>query len=53
MKSLGQPNLLDLLVQPASEDMNMEDVEDLRSSKRKDIYPEVARLITFLSCWFV
>lgn len=40
VKSLGQPNLLDLLVQPASEDVNMEDVEDLRPSKRKVIYPE-------------
>ncbi|KAH9710519.1 exosome complex exonuclease RRP44 [Citrus sinensis] len=40
VKSLGQPNLLDLLVHPASEDVNMEDVEDLRPSKRKVIYPE-------------
>lgn len=40
VKSLGQPDLLDLLVQPASEDVNMEDVEDLRPSKRKVIYPE-------------
>lgn len=41
MKSLDQPNLLDLLVQPASEDLNMEEVEDLRPSKRKVIYAEV------------
>lgn len=40
VKSLGQPNLLDLLVQPASQDVNMEDVEDLRPSKRKVIYSE-------------
>lgn len=40
VKSLGQPNLLDLLVHPASKDVNMEDVEDLRPSKRKVIYPE-------------
>ncbi|KAJ0098239.1 hypothetical protein Patl1_29293 [Pistacia atlantica] len=40
VKSLGLPNLLDLLVQPASEDVNMEHVEDLRPSKRKVIYPE-------------
>ncbi|XP_006467105.1 exosome complex exonuclease RRP44 homolog A [Citrus sinensis] len=40
VKSLGQPNLLDLLVHPASEDVNMEDVEDLRPSKRKVIYTE-------------
>lgn len=42
MKSLGLPNLLDLLVQPASEDVNTEDVEDLRPSKRRVLYPEVA-----------
>ncbi|KAG2695095.1 hypothetical protein I3760_07G001000 [Carya illinoinensis] len=40
VKSLDQPNLLDLLVQPASEDLNMEEVEDLRPSKRKVIYAE-------------
>ncbi|KAJ4714031.1 ribonuclease II family protein [Melia azedarach] len=40
VKSLAQPSLLDLLVQPASEDVNMEDVEDLRPSKRKLIYEE-------------
>uniref|UniRef100_A0A2P2KWZ0 Uncharacterized protein MANES_01G156500 n=1 Tax=Rhizophora mucronata TaxID=61149 RepID=A0A2P2KWZ0_RHIMU len=39
IKSLGQPGLLDLLVQPASEDVVME-VEDLRPSKRKAVYPE-------------
>lgn len=41
MKSLGQPALLDLLVQPASEDVTMEEVEDMRPSKRKVVYPEV------------
>jgi exosome complex exonuclease DIS3/RRP44 len=41
VKSLGQPALLDLLVQPASEDVIMEEVEDMRPSKRKVVYPEV------------
>lgn len=41
VKSLGRPDLLDLLVHPASEDMAMEDVEDLRPSKRKIIFTEV------------
>lgn len=41
MKSLDQPDLLDLLVRPASEDVDMEEVEDLRPSKRKVIYSEV------------
>lgn len=41
MKSLGQPNLLDLVVQPASADVSMEDAEDLRPSKRKVVYAEV------------
>ncbi|WVZ10377.1 hypothetical protein V8G54_014907 [Vigna mungo] len=40
VKSLDQPDLLDLLVRPASEDVNMEDVEDLKPSKRKVIYSE-------------
>ncbi|KAL5557363.1 hypothetical protein UlMin_039599 [Ulmus minor] len=40
VKSLGRPDLLDLLVQSTSEDVNMEDVEDLRPSKRKIIYAE-------------
>ncbi|KAL3525159.1 hypothetical protein ACH5RR_013531 [Cinchona calisaya] len=40
VKSLGQPELLDLIVQPPSEDVRMEDVEDLRPSKRKVIYTE-------------
>ncbi|CAI9110453.1 OLC1v1010476C1 [Oldenlandia corymbosa var. corymbosa] len=40
VKSLGQPELLDLIVQPPSEDVKMEDVEDLRPSKRKVIYTE-------------
>ena len=40
VKSLGQPNLLDLVALPTSEDVGME-VEDLRPSKRKVIYSEV------------
>lgn len=40
VKSLGQPNLLDLVVHPTSEDVTMEDVEDHRPSKRKVIYSE-------------
>ncbi|KAH6799321.1 ribonuclease II family protein [Perilla frutescens var. frutescens] len=40
VKSLGQPALLDLIVQPSVEDVTMEDAEDLRPSKRKTIYPE-------------
>ncbi|KAL8034826.1 hypothetical protein ABFX02_12G056000 [Erythranthe guttata] len=40
VKSLGQPALLDLIVQPPSDDVTMEDAEDLRPSKRKTIYPE-------------
>lgn len=51
MKSLDKPELLDLIVQPQSEDINMEDVEDLRPSKRKVIYAEVyfALLVLFVS----
>lgn len=41
MKSLGQPELLDLLVQPASGDVPMDDAEDMRPSKKKVIYIEV------------
>ncbi|KAM1156003.1 hypothetical protein ACFX11_027109 [Malus domestica] len=40
VRSLSRPDLLDLLVQPASEDVKMEDVEDLRPSKRKVVYSE-------------
>uniref|UniRef100_A0A0A0L2I2 PIN domain-containing protein n=1 Tax=Cucumis sativus TaxID=3659 RepID=A0A0A0L2I2_CUCSA len=40
VRSLGQTHLLDLLVQSANEDANMEDVEDLRPSKRKVLYSE-------------
>ncbi|KAG4139233.1 hypothetical protein ERO13_D07G178500v2 [Gossypium hirsutum] len=42
VKSLGQPELLDLLVQPASEseDTVMVEVEDLRPSKRQVVYQE-------------
>ncbi|XP_043726094.1 exosome complex exonuclease RRP44 homolog A [Telopea speciosissima] len=40
VKSLGQPELLDLLVQPSSEDVAMEEVEDQRPSKKKIIYSE-------------
>lgn len=48
VKSLDRQDLLDLLVRPASEDVDMEEVEDLRPSKRKVIYAEV-RLETILS----
>lgn len=42
VKSLGRPDLFDLLVvNPASEDVIMQEVEDLRPSKRKVIYSEV------------
>ncbi|KAM7515994.1 hypothetical protein LguiA_005577 [Lonicera macranthoides] len=40
VRSLGQVALLDLIVQPPSEDTRMEEVEDLRPSKRKVIYTE-------------
>ncbi|PPS06117.1 hypothetical protein GOBAR_AA14528 [Gossypium barbadense] len=42
VKSLGQPELLDLLVQPASEseDTVMVEIEDLRPSKRQVVYQE-------------
>ncbi|KAL6583843.1 Exosome complex exonuclease RRP44 A [Orobanche minor] len=40
VKSLGQPALLDLIVQPPTEDVTMEDAEDLRPSKRETIYAE-------------
>jgi exosome complex exonuclease DIS3/RRP44 len=40
VRSLGQPALLDLLVQPPSEDTRMEDADDSRPSKRKVIYNE-------------
>ncbi|KAK9013098.1 hypothetical protein V6N11_041119 [Hibiscus sabdariffa] len=42
VKSLGQPELLDLLVHPAPESENvvMEEAEDLRPSKRRVIYQE-------------
>ncbi|KAL1817405.1 hypothetical protein DCAR_0521835 [Daucus carota subsp. sativus] len=40
VKSLGQPELLDLLVRPQSDDVHMVDSEDLRPSKRKVIYTE-------------
>ncbi|GER29303.1 ribonuclease 2 family protein [Striga asiatica] len=40
VKSLGQPALLDLIVQTPSDDVTMEDAEDPRPSKRKTIYSE-------------
>nr|AID55111.1 exosome complex exonuclease RRP44 [Cocos nucifera] len=40
VKSLGQPNLLDLVALPTSEDVGLAEVEDLRPSKRKVIYSE-------------
>lgn len=44
MSSLSRPDLLDLVVRPAAEDVNMEEVEDLRPSKRKIVYTEVLPL---------
>jgi exosome complex exonuclease DIS3/RRP44 len=44
VRSLGRPDLLDLLVQPSSEDVDMEELEDFRMSKRKVIYTEVCCL---------
>ncbi|PKA52121.1 Ribonuclease II, chloroplastic/mitochondrial [Apostasia shenzhenica] len=40
VRSLQQPGLLDLVVVSTSEDTSMEEVEDLRPSKRKIIYSE-------------
>ncbi|XP_074308701.1 exosome complex exonuclease RRP44 homolog A [Silene latifolia] len=40
VRSLGQPELLDSLRQPSSEDVAMDDVEDLRPSKKQAIYSE-------------
>uniref|UniRef100_A0A7C9AS55 Uncharacterized protein n=1 Tax=Opuntia streptacantha TaxID=393608 RepID=A0A7C9AS55_OPUST len=40
VKSLDRPELLDLLAQPASGDVVMDDAEDLRPSKKKIIYSE-------------
>ncbi|GJN09217.1 hypothetical protein PR202_ga27201 [Eleusine coracana subsp. coracana] len=40
VRSLAQPGLLDLVVVPSSGDVNMEDVEDHRPSKKKVIYSE-------------
>lgn len=49
VKSLGQPELLDLLVNPSeSEDVTMEDAEDLRPAKRKVVYPEVFYAVIML-----
>ncbi|KAF2575535.1 hypothetical protein F2Q70_00000958 [Brassica cretica] len=40
VKSIGQPELLDLLAQPTGEDVTMEDADDSRPSKRKLVYLE-------------
>ncbi|XP_039134558.1 exosome complex exonuclease RRP44 homolog A [Dioscorea cayenensis subsp. rotundata] len=40
VRSLGRPDLLDLVALPTLQDVNMDDVEDLRPSKRKLIYSE-------------
>ncbi|XP_065004841.1 exosome complex exonuclease RRP44 homolog A-like [Musa acuminata AAA Group] len=40
VRSLGKPDLLDLVVLSSSADVSMEDVEDLRPSKKKVIYSE-------------
>jgi hypothetical protein len=50
VKSLDRPDLLDLLVRPSSEDVEMEDVEDHRPSKRKIIYAEVLFLFYLVIC---
>jgi exosome complex exonuclease DIS3/RRP44 len=41
VRSLAQPDLLDLVVVQSSGDVNMEDVEDHRPLKKKVIYSEV------------
>lgn len=41
VKSIGQPELLDLLAQPTGDDVTMEDADDSRPSKRKLVYLEV------------
>lgn len=45
VRSLGRPDLLDLVALPTLLDVNMDDVEDLRPSKRKLIYSEVCPLL--------
>lgn len=45
VRSLGRPDLLDLVALPTLQDVNMDDVEDLRPSKRKLIYGEVCPLL--------
>ncbi|KAG2323305.1 hypothetical protein Bca4012_058794 [Brassica carinata] len=40
VRSIGQPELLDLLAQPSAEDVTMEDADDSRPSKRKLVYLE-------------
>lgn len=53
VRSLSRPDLLDLLVHPASEDVIMVEVEDLRPSKRKIIYPEhkpLSEITTGIRC---
>ncbi|XP_020094841.1 exosome complex exonuclease RRP44 homolog A isoform X1 [Ananas comosus] len=40
VRSLAQPALLDLVVLPTSQDVGMEEVEDIRPSKKKIIYSE-------------
>lgn len=45
VKSMGQPELLDLLAQPTGEDVTMEDADDSRPSKRKLVYLEVMEII--------
>ncbi|VFQ59900.1 unnamed protein product [Cuscuta campestris] len=44
VRSLGRLELLDLIVQPREEDINMDDVEDPRPSKKKVIYNEHKRM---------
>ena len=48
VRSLGRPDLLDLVALPTLQDVNMDDVEDLRPSKRKLIYSEVCPLFKLI-----
>lgn len=50
VKSIGQPDLLDLLAQPSTEDVTMEDADDSRPSKRKQIYLEVMEMNILFFC---
>lgn len=47
IEALGRQDLLDLLVRPPLEDVDMEEVEDLRPSKRKIVYAEACSRLNF------